>query len=394
MTQETRDVVIIGGGAAGLMCGRVAGRRGRSVLILDHAAKPAEKIRISGGGRCNFTNLHSSPAAFLSHNRHFCKSAFTRYTQDDFVQLVTRHQIAFHEKKLGQLFCDDSAQQIIDMLLDECKAAGAELRLNTRVLSIEASADGYLIDLGNTQIQCRSVVIATGGLSIPKIGATRFGYDIARQFGLKVTSVKPALVPLTFQAAFLERCRELSGLSVDAEVSYRKTTFREGLLFTHRGLSGPSILQISSYWDEGETLKINLLPDMDASGWLTARKTETPRQEVLTVLSENLPRRLAADILEEMGVSGRLADLPNKMLSRLGERLNRWQVSPSGTEGYRTAEVTLGGVDVGELSSKTMEARHQPGLFFIGEVVDVTGHLGGYNFQWAWSSGFVAGEAV
>ena len=394
MTQETRDVVIIGGGAAGLMCGRVAGRRGRSVLILDHAAKPAEKIRISGGGRCNFTNLHSSPAAFLSNNRHFCKSAFTRYTQDDFVQLVTQHQIAFHEKKLGQLFCDDSAQQIIDMLLDECKAAGAELRLNTRVLSIEASADGYLIDLGNTQIQCRSVVIATGGLSIPKIGATRFGYDIARQFGLKVTSVKPALVPLTFQAAFLERCRELSGLSVDAEVSYRKTTFREGLLFTHRGLSGPSILQISSYWDEGETLKINLLPDMDASGWLRARKTETPRQEVLTVLSENLPRRLAADILEEMGVSGRLADLPNKMLSRLGERLNRWQVSPSGTEGYRTAEVTLGGVDVGELSSKTMEARHQPGLFFIGEVVDVTGHLGGYNFQWAWSSGFVAGEAV
>ena len=394
MTQETRDVVIIGGGAAGLMCGRVAGRRGRSVLILDHAAKPAEKIRISGGGRCNFTNLHSSPAAFLSHNRHFCKSAFTRYTQDDFVQLVTQHQIAFHEKKLGQLFCDDSAQQIIDMLLDECKAAGAELRLNTRVLSVEASGDDYLINLGNTQIQCRSVVIATGGLSIPKIGATRFGYDIARQFGLKVTSVKPALVPLTFQAAFLERCRELSGLSVDAEVSYRKTTFREGLLFTHRGLSGPSILQISSYWDEGETLKINLLPDMDASGWLRACKTETPRQEVLTVLSENLPRRLAADILEEMGVSGRLADLPNKMLSRLGERLNRWQVSPSGTEGYRTAEVTLGGVDVGELSSKTMEARHQPGLFFIGEVVDVTGHLGGYNFQWAWSSGFVAGEAV
>ena len=391
---EQVDVLIIGGGAAGLMCGRVAGARGRSVLILDHAKKPAEKIRISGGGRCNFTNIHSAPSAFLSDNRHFCKSAFTRYTQDDFVQLVTKHQIAFHEKKLGQLFCDDSAQQIIDMLLDECKAAGAELRLNTRVLSVEASGDGYLINLGNTQIQCRSVVIATGGLSIPKIGATRFGYDIARQFGLNVTSVKPALVPLTFQAAFLERCRKLSGLSVDAEVSYGKTTFREGLLFTHRGLSGPSILQISSYWDEGETLKINLLPDMDASGWLTARKTETPRQEVLTVLSENLPRRLAADILEEMGVSGRLADLPKKMLSRLGERLNRWQVSPSGTEGYRTAEVTLGGVDVCELSSKTMEARHQPGLFFIGEVVDVTGHLGGYNFQWAWSSGFVVGEAV
>ena len=394
MTSETRDVVIIGAGAAGLMCGRVAGRRGRSVLILDHASKPAEKIRISGGGRCNFTNLHSSPAAFLSNNRHFCKSAFTRYTQDDFVQLVTQHQIAFHEKKLGQLFCDDSAQQIIDMLLAECNAAGAELRLNTKVLSVESSEDGYLIDLGGTRVACRSVVIATGGLSIPKIGATRFGYDIARQFGLKVTAVKPALVPLTFQADFLERCRALSGLSVDAEVGFGKTTFREGLLFTHRGLSGPSILQISSYWQEGETLRINLLPDVDATDWFMARKAETPRQDVATALSEWLPRRLAADILQEIDVSGRLADQPNKALSRLGERLNRWQVTPGGTEGYRTAEVTLGGVDVGELSSKTMEARRRPGLFFIGEVVDVTGHLGGYNFQWAWSSGFVAGEVV
>ena len=392
--RETRDVVIVGGGAAGLMCGRVAGRRGRSVLIIDHASKPAEKIRISGGGRCNFTNLHSSPAAFLSNNSHFCKSAFTRYTQDDFVQLVTKHQIAFHEKKLGQLFCDDSAQQIIDMLLAECNAAGAELRLNTSVLSIESTDKGYLVDTGSSKVECRSVVIATGGLSIPKIGATRFGYDIAKQFGLKVTAVKPALVPLTFQAAFLERCRALSGLSVDAEVSFGKTTFREGLLFTHRGLSGPSILQISSYWDEGETLKINLLPDIDAASWLTARKSDTPRQDVLTAVSEHLPRRLAADILEELGVSGRLADLSKKAFSMLGARLNRWQVTPSGTEGYRTAEVTLGGVDVGELSSKTMEARHQPGLFFIGEVVDVTGHLGGYNFQWAWSSGFVAGEAA
>jgi predicted Rossmann fold flavoprotein len=391
---ETCDVVIIGGGAAGLMCGRVAGRRGRSALILDHANRPAEKIRISGGGRCNFTNLHSTPAAFLSHNRHFCKSAFTRYTQDDFVQLVTRHQIAFHEKKLGQLFCDDSAQQIIDMLLDECRDAGSELRLNTSVRHVEATADGYLVDTGDTRISCQSLVIATGGLSIPKIGATRFGYDIAQQFGLKVTAVKPALVPLTFQADFLERCRALSGLSVDAEVRHGKTMFREGLLFTHRGLSGPSILQISSYWDEGEDIRINLLPDIDATGWLTARKRETPRQEVLTALGECLPRRLAADILDEMALSGRLADQQNAALSRVGERINRWQVTPSGTEGYRTAEVTLGGVDVGELSSKTMEARAQPGLYFIGEVVDVTGHLGGYNFQWAWSSGFVAGEAA
>ena len=391
---ETRDVVIIGGGAAGLMCGRVAGRRGRSVLILDHARKPAEKIRISGGGRCNFTNLHSSPAAFLSNNRHFCKSAFTRYTQDDFVQLVTKHQIAFHEKKLGQLFCDDSAQQIIDMLLDECRDAGAELRLDTAVKLVEATANGYLVDTGHTKISCQSLVIATGGLSIPKIGATRFGYDIARQFGLTVTALKPALVPLTFQAEFLERCRALSGLSVDAEVRHDKTMFREGLLFTHRGLSGPSILQISSYWDEGKDIRINLLPDCDAAALLTARKNDTPRQEVLTVLSECLPRRLAADILDEMSVSGRLADQPNATLTRIGARINRWTVTPSGTEGYRTAEVTLGGVDVSELSSKTMEARAQPGLFFIGEVVDVTGHLGGYNFQWAWSSGFVAGEAA
>tara|TARA_X000000950_G_scaffold24664_1_gene26406 strand:- start:4562 stop:5743 length:1182 start_codon:yes stop_codon:yes gene_type:complete len=391
---QSCDVVIIGGGAAGLMCGRVAGRRGRSVLILDHARRPAEKIRISGGGRCNFTNLHSSPAAFLSNNRHFCKSAFTRYTQDDFVQLVTQHQIAFHEKKLGQLFCDDSAQQIIDMLLDECRDAGAELRLNTGVQRVESATDGYLVDTGDGQISCQSLVIATGGLSIPKIGATRFGYDIAQQFGLKVTAVKPALVPLTFQADFLERCRALSGLSVDAEVRHGKTMFREGLLFTHRGLSGPSILQISSYWDEGEDIRINLLPDIDAADWLTARKQETPRQEVLTALSECLPRRLATDILDEMALSGRLADQPNAALARVGDRINRWQVTPSGTEGYRTAEVTLGGVDVGELSSKTMEARAQPGLYFIGEVVDVTGHLGGYNFQWAWSSGFVAGEAA
>ena len=391
---ETRDVVIIGGGAAGLMCGRVAGRRGRSVLILDHASKPAEKIRISGGGRCNFTNLHSGPAAFLSNNRHFCKSAFTNYTQDDFVQLVTQHQIAFHEKKLGQLFCDDSAQQIIDMLLAECHDAGAELRLNTAVNKVEATDDGYRVHTAGATISCQSLVIATGGLSIPKIGATRFGYDLARQFGLKVTAVKPALVPLTFKADFLTRCRALSGLSVDAEVQYGKTMFREGLLFTHRGLSGPSILQISSYWEEGKAIKINLLPDIDLAGWLVARKTDTPRQEVLTALSELLPRRLAADILSEISVSGRLADQPNAALNRLGERTNRWHVTPSGTEGYRTAEVTLGGVDVGELSSKTMEARSQPGLFFIGEVVDVTGHLGGYNFQWAWSSGFVAGEAA
>ena len=392
--RETVDVLILGGGAAGLMCGRVAGRRGRSVLILDHAKKPAEKIRISGGGRCNFTNLHSHPRAFLSANPHFCKSAFSRYTQDDFVQLITEHAIAFHEKKLGQLFCDDSAQQIIDMLLSECRNAGAELRLNTEVGKITAVDAGYHVETSGGVIACHSLVIATGGLSIPKIGATRFGYDVARQFGLKVTDLKPALVPLTFQAGFLDRCRALSGLSVDAEVRFGKTLFREGLLFTHRGLSGPSILQISSYWDEAGTIEINLVPDVRMEDWLKARKTATPKQDLLTAIAEHLPRRLAEDILDEIGIGGRLADLSHAKLATVAARLNQWTVKPSGTEGYRTAEVTLGGVDVSELSAKTMEARHQPGLFFIGEVVDVTGHLGGFNFQWAWSSGFVAGEAA
>jgi len=392
---EQVDVLIIGGGAAGLMCGRVAGARGRSVLILDHAKKPAEKIRISGGGRCNFTNIHAGPAAFLSNNRHFCKSAFSRYTQEDFIDLVKSHGIAFHEKKLGQLFCDDSAQQIIDMLLAECACVGAELRLNTLVGDVmPLSSGGYRVETANGPVECASLVIATGGLSIPKIGATRFGYDVARQFGMKVTELRPALVPLTFQANFLERCKALAGLSVDAEVRHGKTVFREGLLFTHRGLSGPSILQISSYWDEGEGVAIDLAPGTDITGALSAAKSASPRREVLTELSDHLPKRLAADILDELGIGGRLAELPKKAIAAVGERVNRWQVRPSGTEGYRTAEVTLGGVDVSGLSAQTMEAKGKPGLYFIGEVVDVTGHLGGYNFQWAWSSGFVAGEAA
>ena len=394
MTEQV-DVLIIGGGAAGLMCGRVAGARGRRVLILDHAKKPAEKIRISGGGRCNFTNIHSAPTAFLSGNRHFCKSAFSRYTQDDFIALVKQHGIAFHEKKLGQLFCDDSAQQIIDMLLAECASAGAELRLRTSVGGIAALPDGgYRVEASCGVVECASLVIATGGLSIPKIGATRFGYDVARQFGLEVTGLRPALVPLTFQANFLERCKALSGLSVDAEVRHGKTSFREGLLFTHRGLSGPSVLQISSYWDEGEGVSIDLAPGIDIAAMLTGARAASPKREVLTEFAAHLPKRLAADILDELGIGGRLAELSKKGVAAAGDRVNRWQVRPSGTEGYRTAEVTLGGVDVSGLSAQTMEAKAQPGLYFIGEVVDVTGHLGGYNFQWAWSSGFVAGEAA
>ena len=394
MTEQV-DVLIIGGGAAGLMCGRVAGARGRRVLILDHAKKPAEKIRISGGGRCNFTNIHSAPTAFLSGNRHFCKSAFSRYTQDDFIALVKQHGIAFHEKKLGQLFCDDSAQQIIDMLLAECAGAGAELRLRTSVGGIAALPDGgYRVEASCGVVECASLVIATGGLSIPKIGATRFGYDVARQFGLEVTGLRPALVPLTFQANFLERCKALSGLSVDAEVRHGKTSFREGLLFTHRGLSGPSVLQISSYWDEGEGVSIDLAPGIDIAALLTGARAASPKREVLPELAAHLPKRLAANILDELGIGGRLAELSKKGVGAVGDRVNRWQVRPSGTEGYRTAEVTLGGVDVSGLSAQTMEAKAQPGLYFIGEVVDVTGHLGGYNFQWAWSSGFVAGEAA
>ena len=393
-SQEIVDVLIIGAGAAGLMCAHIAGKRGRKVLVIDHARKPAEKIRISGGGRCNFTNIHSNPSAFLSDNPHFCKSVFARYTQHDFIEMVERHKIAFHEKKLGQLFCDDSAQQIITMLLDECHQAGVEIRLNTKVESVQPDKNGYQITVDGALITAQSVVVATGGLSIPKIGATRFGYDIARQFGLAVTELRPALVPLTFQAVFLEQCKSLAGLAVDAEVIHGKTRFREGMLFTHRGLSGPSILQISSYWTESKPVIINMMPDLDIFAALKEAKSTQARQDLLTALSQWLPRRLAAAILDELGMSGRLADQADKKLNHLAERVNRWQVMPSGTEGYRTAEVTLGGVHTSGLSAKTMEARNHKGLFFIGEVVDLTGHLGGYNFQWAWSSGFVAGEAV
>ena len=388
------DVVVIGAGAAGLMCALTAGYAGRRVLVLDHASKPGKKILMSGGGRCNFTNLDTAPANFFSANPHFCISALKRYRPEHFLELVERHAIEPVEKAPGQLFCADSSRPILDMLLTECDWAGVAIRLATPIERIERHAEGMRLSTAAGRIECGAVVIATGGLSIPKIGATRFGYDVARQFGLDVTGLRPALVPLTFQANFLERCKALSGLSVDAEVRHGKTSFREGLLFTHRGLSGPSVLQISSYWDEGEGVSIDLAPGIDIAALLTGARAASPKREVLTELAAHLPKRLAANILDELGIGGRLAELSKKGVGAVGDRVNRWQVRPSGTEGYRTAEVTLGGVDVSGLSAQTMEAKAQPGLYFIGEVVDVTGHLGGYNFQWAWSSGFVAGEAA
>lgn len=392
------DVIIIGAGAAGMMCAIEAGKRGRKVWLIDHSQKTAEKIRISGGGRCNFTNLHTRPECFLSNNPHFCKSALSQYTQHDFITLVEKHGITYHEKNpengLGQLFCDGSSQQIIDMLLKECEDAGVVYQNETTVESIEAKNGSYRVKTSRGAKTCKSLVIASGGLSIPKIGATRLGYDIAIQFGLNVHDTVPALVPFTFQSAILSRCKDLSGLAVDAIVSCGKKSFREGLLFTHRGLSGPSILQISSYWKEGDEIAINLAPDTDMLTFFKERRETNPKQDIETALSHIMPNRLAESICEDQGIVGRLAELGNSKIETLSGAVNNWRVKPAGTEGYRTAEVTLHGVDTNELSSKTMEAKNQSGLYFIGEVVDVTGHLGGYNFQWAWSSGYVAGQNV
>lgn len=388
------DVIIIGAGAAGLMCAIEAGKRGRRVWLIDHRAKIAEKIRISGGGRCNFTNLHTQPQSYLSQNPHFCKSALRRYTPQDFIALVRKHGIAFHEKKLGQLFCDDSAKQIITMLLTEACQVGVQLDTSVQVRAIEAVAGGYRLKTSQGERTCASLVIATGGLSIPKIGATPFGYEVAKQFGLNVIQPRAALVPLVFDGALLARCQALSGLSVEADVRYGKQLFAEGLLFTHRGLSGPSILQISSYWEEGEPIVINLAPGTDVLACLKAWKQSQPRLHINNALSEILPRRLAQSICDAQNDSGPLANLSDARLAALASAVNDWHVKPVGTEGYRTAEVTRGGVDTRELSSQTMGASRQPGLFFIGEVMDVTGHLGGFNFQWAWSSGYVAGQYV
>lgn len=386
------DVIIIGAGAAGLMCAIEAGKRGRRVWLVDHSEKIAEKIRISGGGRCNFTNIHTHPDCFLSQNPHFCKSALTQYTAQDFIELVQKHSIKFHEKKLGQLFCDESSSHIIEMLLSEARSANVKLDAKVTIKDVQPQEGGYLIDSSQGKKTCESLVIATGGLSIPKIGATSFGYEIAKKFGLNIIETRAGLVPLTFDGPMLEKCKALSGLSVEADVICGKKKFSEGLLFTHRGLSGPSILQISSYWRAGEKITVNLAPELDISVYLKEHKQNNPKQHINNVLSEILPRRLAQSICDELSCSGPLGALSHATLDDLDRAINQWHITPTGTEGYRTAEVTLGGVDTKELSSQTMQSLKNPGLFFIGEVVDVTGYLGGFNFQWAWSSGYVAGQ--
>ena len=391
MTQKY-DVIVIGAGAAGLMSAIEAGKRGRKVLLVDHSKKIGEKIRISGGGRCNFTNINTNPNKFISKNPKFVISALSQYTQNNFIDLIKKHNIKFHEKKLGQLFCDGSAQQIVDMLLLECQIANVILKKEIVITDINKQADQYFITFDSNKYFCDSLIIATGGLSVPKIGASKFGYEIAKKFNLNIIEPLPALVPLTFSEKILSKCKELSGLSLEALISFNKTFFEEGMLFTHRGLSGPSILQISSYWKLGSDIRINLSPKQDVFKFLEKEKKMNPKQDINILISEILPKRLAYMICKENSVSGNICELSNKLLKQLSSSINTWIIIPTGSEGYRTAEVTLGGVDTNEISSKTMMSLKNPGLFFIGEVVDITGHLGGYNFQWAWSSGFVDGQ--
>ena len=388
------DVIIVGAGAAGMMSAIEAGKRGRKVLLVDHYKKIGEKIRISGGGRCNFTNINTNPNKFLSQNPKFVRSALSQYTQNDFINLINKYEIKFHEKKLGQLFCDHSAQQIVEMLLKECELANVTILKEFIIKNIEKDNDQYLVSTETEQYSSESLIVATGGLSVPKIGATSFGYEIAKKFDHNIIETLPALVPLTFNEKILEICKELTGLSVEAIVSFNKVLFQEGMLFTHRGLSGPSILQISSYWKQGDNIKVNLSPKLNVYQLLEEKRKLNPKFDILNIVSEILPKRLAQIICSENNVSGNISELSNKILKQLSENINSWLINPTGSEGYRTAEVTLGGVDTKELSSKTMMSNKHNNLFFIGEVVDVTGHLGGYNFQWAWSSGYVAGQYV
>ena len=396
---KTYDVAVIGAGAAGMMCAAVAGQRGKSVVLIDHAEKLAEKIRISGGGRCNFTNLHTSPQNFLSQNPHFCKSALARYTPQDFLALMKRHHIPYHEKHKRQLFCDRSAEDVIAMLQAECDAGNVAWRMPCKVGSVSKQGELFRIDAGGGEILAKNLVIATGGLSIPKIGATDFAFRIAKQFGLKLIDPRPALVPLTFDEAAWQPFVPLAGIAlpVDIETGEKKNRgyFREDLLFTHRGLSGPAVLQISSFWEPGAALTLNLLPEIDLAQELIEGKSSV-KKNLGNYLAQLLPARLAEGwlIANDFKGDARLADMQDKQLRRLGESLNQWRIVPNGSEGFRKAEVTRGGVDTKELSQQTMMANRVPGLHFIGEAVDVTGWLGGYNFQWAWASGFAAGTAL
>ena len=393
---EQFDVIIIGAGAAGLFCAAQAGQRGRRVLLLDNGKKPGRKILMSGGGRCNFTNLYTEPAAYLSHNPHFCKSALARYTQWDFIDLVNRHQIAWHEKTLGQLFCDDSAQQIVDLLLAECEKGQVTLRLRSEVLSVTRDDSGYTLQLNGSTVQAEKLVIASGGLSMPGLGASPFGYKIAEQFGLTVFPTRAALVPFTLHKPLLEQLQTLSGVALETTIDAQDgTRFKEAMLFTHRGLSGPAVLQISSYWLPGEFVTIDLSPATPLDAFLTVQREAHPNLSLKNSLAKILPKRLV-EVLQTLKVVPdiTLKQLNSKQQAELVLTLHAWRIQPNGTEGYRTAEVTLGGVDTTQLSSKTMEARTVPGLYFIGEVVDVTGWLGGYNFQWAWSSAWACAQAL
>lgn len=393
---ERFDAIVIGAGAAGIFCAAQAGQAGCRVLLVDNGKKPGRKILMSGGGRCNFTNLYTEPAAYLSNNPHFCKSALARYSQWDFIDLVGKYGIAWHEKTLGQLFCDDSAQQIVDMLVTECEKGGVTLRMRSEVLSVEQNDEGYLLELNGARVSAPRLVIASGGLSMPGLGASPFGYKVAEQFGLKVLPTRAGLVPFTLHKPLLEQLQVLSGVSVPSVITAEDgTVFRENLLFTHRGLSGPAVLQISSFWQPGEFITINLLPECDLAQWLDEQRATHPNQSLKNTLAMQLPKRL----IECLQLLGQIPDISLKQLNSreqqtLVDTLTGWRVQPNGTEGYRTAEVTLGGVDTHQLSSRTMEARNVPGLYFIGEVMDVTGWLGGYNFQWAWASAWACAQAL
>ncbi|WP_394753533.1 NAD(P)/FAD-dependent oxidoreductase [Crenothrix sp.] len=388
------DVIIIGAGASGLMCAIEAGKRGRKVLVLDHANKPGKKILMSGGGRCNFTNYSIEPENFISNNPHFCKSALTRYTQWDFLALIESYQIAFHEREHGQLFCNDSAKDILNMLLAECHKAGVVIQLNTVITEVKHSGDAFLLASHQDRYCCASLVIATGGLSIPKMGATPFGYKIAEQLGIKVWPTRAGLVPFTLQPDDKDTFSPLSGIAIACVVSNARQSFHENILLTHRGLSGPAILQMSSYWQSGEAVMVDLLPDLDIEQLLKTKRQQKAKNILKTILENYLPKRLIGCLFSEELLSLSLQDCSDKHIAAVATQLHQWSLKPNGTEGYRTAEVTLGGVDCDAISSKTMASKAIPNLYFVGEVMDVTGWLGGYNFQWAWSSAWCAGQYV